>query len=517
MGGDTGYSVAVGPDGSVVVVGAFEDTVDFDPSPAIDFHTSNGSGDVFVSRFHADGTYAWTRTMGAGSGDVALAAAIDVSGDVLITGWFWDTVDFDPSPDGIDLHTSLGFSDSFITKLSGNGNYHWTRTFGGSSVEGAWGIAVGSDEAVYAVGVFHGTVDFDPSDGVDEHVSNGGSSDAYVVKVGSDGSYLWTVTFGGEDGDQPNGVAINNESLYIAGYFSETIDFDPGDGIDERTSEGVLDAFVSKLSLDGDYEWVWTVGGIEGDGAEGIVPCGDGTVVVTGDFNGGPVDFDAGEGVDERFSNGQSDLFVTKLGSDGSHIWTHTAGNSEQEFGLGIAVDSTGSIVATGTFGGNDVLPGYTVDFDPSGGDPHATHGESDLFVTMLETDGSYAWTYTAGGENLELAQGITVSDAGKIYVTGHYRDTVDFDPGASTDEHTAVGDHDIFLTTLLCVDELPCEGDANDDDVVDPLDSGFVMSRFGCDVGTGDPNCDAADQNGDGVVDPLDVGFILSRLGDCD
>ncbi|MCH7721586.1 MAG: hypothetical protein IH988_11475, partial [Planctomycetes bacterium] len=62
----------------------------------------------------------------------------------------------------------------------------------------------------------------------------------------------------------------------------------------------------------------------------------------------------------------------------------------------------------------------------------------------------------------------------------------------------------------------LPCEGDANGDGLVDPLDSGFVLSRFGCDVGSGDRDCDLADQNNDGVVDPLDVGFILSRFGVC-
>ena len=52
---------------------------------------------------------------------------------------------------------------------------------------------------------------------------------------------------------------------------------------------------------------------------------------------------------------------------------------------------------------------------------------------------------------------------------------------------------------------------------VVDPLDSGFVLARFGCPVGTGDPSCDIADQNGDGSVDPLDVGFVLARFGDCE
>ncbi len=61
------------------------------------------------------------------------------------------------------------------------------------------------------------------------------------------------------------------------------------------------------------------------------------------------------------------------------------------------------------------------------------------------------------------------------------------------------------------------CEGDANGDGLVDPLDSGYVLARFGCFVGTGDADCDAADQNCDGGVDPLDVGFVLARFGACD
>ena len=60
------------------------------------------------------------------------------------------------------------------------------------------------------------------------------------------------------------------------------------------------------------------------------------------------------------------------------------------------------------------------------------------------------------------------------------------------------------------------CDGDANGDGAVDPLDSGFVLARFGCLVGTGDPNCDAADVNGDGNVDPLDSGYVLARFGPC-
>ena len=79
------------------------------------------------------------------------------------------------------------------------------------------------------------------------------------------------------------------------------------------------------------------------------------------------------------------------------------------------------------------------------------------------------------------------------------------------------------YLFTYSCVvnalfgDATACEGDTNGDGVVDPLDSGFVLARFGCPVGTGDAECDTADQNTDSAVDPLDVGFVLARFGVCE
>lgn len=64
--------------------------------------------------------------------------------------------------------------------------------------------------------------------------------------------------------------------------------------------------------------------------------------------------------------------------------------------------------------------------------------------------------------------------------------------------------------------DEEPCDGDANGDGTVDPLDSGYVLARFGCPVGTGNADCDAADVNADGAVNPLDSGYVLARFGEC-
>ncbi len=57
------------------------------------------------------------------------------------------------------------------------------------------------------------------------------------------------------------------------------------------------------------------------------------------------------------------------------------------------------------------------------------------------------------------------------------------------------------------------CDGDVNTDGVVDPLDIGAVLSRFGHEV---TPENEIYDVNSDGLIDPLDSGFILARFGPC-
>ena len=65
---------------------------------------------------HAGTVYSWTKTMGGTGDDCGSSAAVDASGNVYVTGWFWDTADFDPGL-GIDNHTSAGGSDIFLTKF----------------------------------------------------------------------------------------------------------------------------------------------------------------------------------------------------------------------------------------------------------------------------------------------------------------------------------------------------------------------------------------------------------------
>ena len=162
---------------------------------------------------------------------------------------------------------------------------------------------------------------------------------------------------------------------------------------------------------------------------------------------------------------------------------------------------------------GNEYVSAYiTADHIDWGGDgTEATFVVDTFTVTHIgsSTEGIVPITFESGARN-PLMLFVTPLSGFSAYVWGIGLEGVIpafLDPGVG-------GEDNPFIINLVPAAE--CEGDANGDGTVDPLDSGFVLARFGCEVGAGDPGCDSADQNGDGIVNPLDSGFVLARFGTC-
>src|SRR4030042_83458 len=140
-------------------------------------------------------SYAWARSNGSlteeyGGQDVAM----DSGGNIYITGAFGSTVDFNTTGEGDeDIHSASGagdYNDIFITKYTASGSYGWTRTIGTSGEQIAYAIAVDNDNNVIVLGKFSGTVDFDATDGTDNHASSDGN--IFITKYGSEGSFQWS-------------------------------------------------------------------------------------------------------------------------------------------------------------------------------------------------------------------------------------------------------------------------------------------------------------------------------------
>jgi hypothetical protein len=377
---DLGYSIAVDSSGNVYTTGYFNGTADFDPGAGTSNLTSAGGNDVFVSKLDSSGALVWAKGFGGASFDLGYSIAVDSSGNVYTTGYFNDTVDFDPGAGTSNL-TSAGSSDVFVSKLDSSGALVWAKSFGGASGDIGRDIAVDSSGNIYTTGYFNGTVDFDPGAGTSNLTSAGGN-DVFVSKLDSSGALVWAKSFGGASSDLGISIAVDSSgNIYTTGYFNGTADFDPGAGTSNLTSAGGNDVFVSKLDSSGNLVWAKGFGGASNDLGYYIAVDSSGNVYTTGYFEG-TVDFDPGAGTSNLTSAGGNDVFVSKLDSSGALVWAKSFGGTSFDSGYSIAVDSSGNIYTTGYFNG-------TADFDPGAGTSNLTSaGGADIFVLKLTSSG---------------------------------------------------------------------------------------------------------------------------------
>src|SRR5205814_1679548 len=112
--------------------GVFSGTADFDPGPGTFLLNSAGGRDSFISKLDASGNFVWAKSIGGAYEDVGHSIAVDVSGNVYTTGWFYGMVDFDPGEKIYNL-TSAGYLDIFVSKLDASGNFVWAKNIGGPS------------------------------------------------------------------------------------------------------------------------------------------------------------------------------------------------------------------------------------------------------------------------------------------------------------------------------------------------------------------------------------------------
>jgi len=323
--------IVVDAAGNVYTAGTFAGTVDFDPGAGVFNLISAGFRDIFVSKLDAAGNFVWAKQMGGpGLADDArgYTIAIDGSGNIYTTGTFGGTVDFDPGTGVFNL-SSADAEDIFVSKLDAAGNFVWAKQMSGIGDGAGFSIAVGASGNVYTTGDFSGTVDFDPGAGVFNLSSAG--ADIFVSKLDAAGNFAWAKQMGGISDNVGFSIAVDaSENVYTTGYFSGTVDFDPGVCMFNLNSAGAGDIFVSKLDAAGNFAWAKQMGGSGGDLANSIAVDVSGNVFTTGYFSG-IVDFDPGTGIYNLSSFGEYDIFVHKMSpctNSTSSIITVTACNT---------------------------------------------------------------------------------------------------------------------------------------------------------------------------------------------
>ncbi len=341
----------------------------------------------------------------------------------------------------------LLFLGSVIATLGANSqvtSFEWSNQIGNSSDDFGKAITTDASGNVYTTGFFSGTVDFDPSAGTTNLIATG-TIDVFISKFDASGNFVWAKNFGGTGSNEGLSIAIDGSGdVYTTGYFQGTADFDPGAGTNNITSSGTGDLYILKLNSSGNFVWAISVGGTNFDEGNSITFDGSGNIYTTGYFQG-TVDFDPGVGTNNLVSAGAADIFVLKLSSVGNFIWAKNMGGTGSSYGFGqsISLDGTGNSYVTGSFQG-------AIDFDPGAGTNNlASAGNEDIFVLKLDGSGNFVWAKRIGSSTGDGGSSLALDASGNVYTTGYFQGTVDFDPGAGTNNLTSGSSGDAFISKL--------------------------------------------------------------------
>jgi len=328
---------------------------------------------IFASLLSAQVTQEWARKYTGNSVRAeAHAMAVDTSGNVYVTGYYYD---------------STGVMDFVTIKYNSSGTQQWVQKYNGPGNDDDYSkfIAVDASGNVYVSGYSAG---------------DGTGLDYTTIKYNTDGVQQWIQRYNGtenEDDEVTDMVIDASGNVYVTGYCYDTV---PGFTISDNYYTTGRDFTTIKYNSNGQELWVKKF--IEpytlnpgNDFAEAMTVDNSGNVYVTGrsmGMGGTPYGF-------------LWHCVTIKYDSFGDSVWVQRYNMSTNSYSQivpsKIAVNSAGYVFVTGS----------CYFSDDSG---------QDYFTLKYSSDGNFQWmeTYSGAGKNPDAPTAIAVDD-NNVYVTG--------------------------------------------------------------------------------------------------
>jgi Bacterial Ig-like domain (group 3)/Beta-propeller repeat/Planctomycete extracellular len=409
---------------------------------------STGTHDhAFVAAFHPDGSLIYSTVLAGSSDDYGLGIAVDSAGNAYVAG-ATRSADF-LTKNAFQSTYGGGTRDAFLTKLDPTGAVLYSTFLGGSGTEvvlptipHAMGVAVDDGGHAYVTSNTAST-NFPTTANAVQPVYTSGSSFVTELDTNASGAAsLVYSTYLQRSGTQ--GIAIDGSgNAYVTGVALTGFKTTPGAFMTSGSG------FVTKLNADGSAVVYSTY--INAENAWAIAVDGAGNAAVTGAIFGATAEtLPTTAGAYQSAQGVSGDAFVTELNADGSGlVYSTFFGNSVQDAGYGIALDSVGHIFITG-------FTGYTTssnasDF-PTKNATQPLPGGTDAFVAEFEPtqsgEASLVYSSFLGGSDVEIGYGIAVDASGNISVAGKTQSS-DF-PTANAFQPNLSGSQAAFVTKII-------------------------------------------------------------------
>ncbi len=316
-----------------------------------DVTENHGYWDAWIIKVNKfNGGIIWEKTYGGSLVDGAHDIIEKADSNLMVVG-YTSSDDFDVT----ENHGDSATFDFWVLELDTNGNLLWEKTYGGLSHEKAFSV-IETHDTNYVI-----TGHAESSESGDVSNVNRGELDAWTIKIDALGNLLWGTSLGGSDHELGHSVVETEDRGYAIAGFTKSSDYD----VD--TCFGYSDAWVYKLTENGNVLWEQNYGGTDYDHAKSIVETYDGHLVVAA--------YARSNNNDVSVQYGEGDYWVFKINKDnGDLFWDMSFGGSYYDYPYEIIEDDQADLLITGY--------SASTDFDLTD-----QNGLGDVWVVRLESN----------------------------------------------------------------------------------------------------------------------------------
>lgn len=342
---------------------------------------------------------------------------------------------------------SITSTDVWIVKTNAVGNIEWQRTYGGSKEENwAYSTIVQTADSGY---VFTATTFSNNGDVVGNTDTINGN--IWIVKISSAGVIQWQKCVGGSENDISTSIRQASDGSYFVSGTTNSIDGDFSD------NHGYQDAFVIKLTSNGTLLWSKCYGGSNSESATKAILTSDGNLLIVGDSYSSDGDVPSNHGLMDGwvflidpsgmlvwsriFGTSGFDVFCSALETSSSYLIVGLIADNSDD-GWIVKLDKQGNFLSQKKLGGSnsdviyDIVPtnqgryllvGSTSSNDGDVSGNHNTNGTPDGWAVEVDTLFNMKGQKCLGGTDYDvlfsvikvgndfLLTGVTYSNDGDI------------------------------------------------------------------------------------------------------
>lgn len=330
----------------------------------------------------------------------------------------------------------------------------WVRQLGGTGYCDTKNTVVDAQGAIYMIGSFGGTVDFDPSAAV-VALSSASERDLFVAKYDAAGGLVFVnqmqTTTAGDAISYAEDIAVDADgNVFVAASFVNRITLGTtvlGTTVLTSTpredGESSRDILLARYSATGELVFAYAMGGPGTDYGYALATTPDKKLLLTGRFQG-RVDFDPGAGTTVlEGEDNSTDIYLARYNPDGSLDAVVSAGGTDYQIANTLAVDGQGNVIIGGAYRNR-----LSFDRNNTFNHPDMRNG----FVAKYDADLRFRWALplrlpqNRADEDWEMTLFMATDPADNVLVTGKFTGQLN----VAGQQLTATGSTaDIFLASI--------------------------------------------------------------------